>query len=339
MSQYVFQELNEGEIFDPLQISPATPFTQAAFYGDWQKGLGRQVKRFVVKKGSETVAYFQIIRYPLFRGKNYFYVPYGPVTKDTSGAFLSELKEELVKITAGENAVFARLDFTPSIPAETLSQFFTKSKLSTYHSAYFQPRTEWFLPLERSEDEILMAMHEKTRYSVRLAERKEIKTEIISGGFEKYFERFYELMSETAKRDGFSLHPRKYYEAIFESLPNIKDAYLSLAKFGEKILAMNLIIPYGKTANFVFGGLVNDERNRMPSHAAHFAGIRHAKSLGLGFYNFGAVVGNKTDKSWQGLSDFKKKFGGQEMKHSEFHDVVVNPFWYHLYNFRKWLKR
>jgi hypothetical protein len=36
---------------------------------------------------------------------------------------------------------------------------------------------------------------------------------------------------------------------------------------------------------------------------------------------------------------FKKKFGGKEIAHSDFFDVVVNPFWYHLYNFRKRIKK
>ena len=38
------------------------------------------------------------------------------------------------------------------------------------------------------------------------------------------------------------------------------------------------------------------------------------------------------------LTTFKKKFGGREIVHSDFYDVVVKPLWYRLYNFRKRVK-
>src|SRR3990167_3154477 len=174
MKQFELREIGDDENFNPSNLCDDVPFTQASFYGDWQKSLGRPVKRFLVYSDKEVVAYFLLIKYPLLFGKSYFYIPYGPVTKDFSEDFFANLKQELKRIAKAENSVFVRLDFTPLATSETLSKFFTKAPLYTYHSAYFQPRTEWFLSLEKSENEILVAMHEKTGYSIRLAERKEI---------------------------------------------------------------------------------------------------------------------------------------------------------------------
>jgi len=339
MKQFRFQEIGQNDVFDQTTICENTPFTQASFYGDWQKNLGRTVKRFLVYGDEEIVAYFQLIKYPLLLGKSYLYIPYGPVVKDFSENFFTNLKQELSRIAKTEGAVFVRLDFTPKVSNDTLSKFFTKAPIFTYHSAYFQPRIEWFLDLNKSENELLMAMHEKTRYSIRLAERKEITAEIITRDFKIYFDIFYKLMAETANRNGFSLHYKKYYENIFQTLHRA-NSYLSIARYGQKILAIDLIIVFGKTANYVFGGSSNDERNRMPTYLAQWKAICYARQLNCANYNFGGIsIENQTYKGWEGLTLFKRKFGGREVKHSDFFDVVANPFWYLLYNIRKSIKK
>ena len=34
-----------------------------------------------------------------------------------------------------------------------------------------------------------------------------------------------------------------------------------------------------------------------------------------------------------------QNFGGQEIIHSDLFDIIVQPFWYRLYNFRKFIKQ
>ncbi|MDP3661725.1 MAG: peptidoglycan bridge formation glycyltransferase FemA/FemB family protein [bacterium] len=336
---FSIKELMVEERFEPLDLYVDAAFTQAEFYGAWQKSLGRTVRRFLISEHNEPIAYFQLVTYPLFFGKNYLYAPYGPVSKvPLSKELLSFLREQILKIAQSENAVFVRLDFTPA-PYDPLllKEFFTKSPRATYRSANFQPRAEWFLGLDKTENELLMAMHEKTRYSIRLAERKGVTSEIIGADFGKYFDSFYDLMCETAKRDGFHLHEKEYYKNIFQSV-NSQNAFLSVAKYQDRILAVNLIIVYGKTAHYVFGGLANAERNLMSAYAAQWAAICHAKTLGCAHYNFGGVAVGKTYKGWGGLTAFKQKFGGMQIVHADFYDVVANRFWYLVYCFIKTIK-
>lgn len=341
MSAFVFQEIKKNESFDPLVICPETPFTQARFYGEWQEKMSREVKRFIVLDGQKAVAFFQLIRYPLLWNKSYFYAPYGPITKDFSEQFLESLKRQLERIAKESKAVFVRLDFTPPIENDEqknrLAKFFTKAPFYTYRSAHFQPRAEWFLALNKSEDQLLKEMHEKTRYAVRLAGKKGVKTEIVSHDFEKYFSVFYELMLTAAKRNGFWLHDKSYYQNIFQNL-RPDNGYLVVARYEEKILAMNLVVLYGRVANYVFGGSSNERRNLMPTYLSHWRAIGRAKKLGAIYYNFGGISFKNIYKNMDGLTVFKKKFGGVEKRHSDFFDVVAQPFWYQLYNFRKLIK-
>lgn len=337
MKQFSVRELSGNESFDLQRLCDSAPFTQASFYGDWQKNLGRRVRKFLVSGGDTVVAYFQTITYPLALGKNYLYIPYGPITTDTSHDFFAALKEELKRIGEQEHAVFVRLDFTPPVQSEILSQFFTAAARTTYQGAYFQPRAEWFLDVNKSEDDLLSAMHEKTRYAIRIAERKEITTEIVTEHFEKYFDAFYALMAQTAKRNGFYLHPKEYYRHIFHSLP--PHSYLSVARYGEQILAIDFVIAFSGIAHYVFGASSDQEKNRMPTYAAQWGAIRHATQHGCITYNFGGITTDHMPvRGWEGLTRFKKNFGGREVIHSDFFDVVINPLWYWLYVIRKRIK-
>ncbi len=341
MNPFIFRELEKNEPFDPLTLYPKAPFTQAQFYGQWQVSLGREVKRVVVLSEGKEVAYFQLIKYPLLLGKSYFYIPYGPITKDFSADFFANLKKELIRMALVANAVFVRLDFTPPIKGDEskklLARIFTRSSPWTYQSAYFQPRTEWFLNLDKTEDQLLKEMHKGTRYSIHLARRKGITTEIVTSNFGKYFEIFYELTTGTAKRNGFSLHHKTYYQNIFNHLQS-GNAYLSIARYGEKILVIKLIIRYGQIANCIFSGSSNDHRDLRPTYLVQWAAICQAKKLGHNFYNFGGIASNKIYQGWEGLTIFKKNFGGMEIVHSDFFDVITQSLWYHLYNLRKLVK-
>jgi len=340
MTNFKFQEVTEGESYDPSSLCKDVSFTQAGFYGDWHISVGRTVKRFLVYRNQEVVAYFLFIKCPLLFGKSYLYIPYGPVIKDFSADFFAALQRELYRLAKRENAVFVRLDFTPPVATSHLSKFFTRVSLHSRYSAFFQPRREWFLNLEKSADELLAAMHEKTRYSIRLAERKGVTAEIVTRDFDRYFDIFYELMSATAERNGFSLHQKSYYKNIFRNL-SATNAYLSIAKYEEKILCVYLIVIYGRTAHYLYGGSSTQERNRMPTYSAHWMAIMHAKQFHCKYYNFGGI-GEENDllnKKMTTLTFYKKRFGGFEVTHSDFFDVVVQPLWYRLYNFRKYLKR
>lgn len=340
MKKYEFRELGSDEVFDPGTIYKNTPFTQADFYGKWQNSEGRTAKRFLAYLQGRVVAYFQIIKYPLIKDKSYLYIPYGPVTNDSSSDFLLSFKEKITEITKESRAIFTRIDFSPKVDNELLTKYFKKSTLYTYHSAYFQPRFEWFLNLKKSKEELLEDTHSDTRYSIRTAQKREVEVKIISEDFNKYFEDFYNLMNIAAKRNKFNLHPKKYYKEIFDSLSKIKDSYLSVATYNGKILIVDVIIVSSGIANYVFSGSSNEERNRFPSYLAIWGAICRAKDLDCNYFNFGGISpeGNSSYKGWDGLTKFKKKFGGEEIKHSDFFDVVINPFWYHIYNIRKYIK-
>ncbi len=361
-------EIKHKAEYNPLLISKQTPFTQAWFYGEWQEMMSRKVRRFEVKKDSEVIGFFQVIKYELPFSNNLLYIPHGPVFRlvrqsfsdggslGEGGAplfqnFLNEFRKKLLTITKEENAIFARFDlYLPSSNPPTggeggliINKYFHKVPFYAYNSVYFQPKYEWVLNIDKPESELLGNMHPKNRYNIHLAENKGVAIEIIENDFEKYFEDFYSLMKKTAKRNNFKLHPKVYYRNILKNCEENKNAFLILARYGDpsnkigasKILAINLILLFGETAYFVFGGSSDEYKNLMSPHLSHWQGIIEAKNRGYKFYNFGGIGAD--GKHWEGISRFKKGFGGQLFEYSDSYDLVLKPFWYRLYNLRKWV--
>lgn len=335
---FSFRELGEKEIFDPVSLCEESSFTQAKFYGDWQKKLGRAVKRFVISHNDDPLVYFQLIKYPLFGKHSCLYLPYGPVFKEYSPELVRFLFAQIKRITRKENAVFARIDPTPRNTDEEklFAQLFKKAAFYTYHSSYYQPRKEWHLDIRQNDTQLLQDMHKNTRYSVRLAEKRGVEVEIITSHFADYFENFYALMQETAGRNKFRLHPKQYYEAIFETLEKDSTSYLVIARYQKKILVIDVMIAFGTIMNYVFGTSSNEHRETLPSYMAQWEAIQYAKKLGYQRYNFGGISLGE-NKNWEGLSLFKRRWGGYIVKHSEFYDVIVQPFWYQVYVARKFL--
>lgn len=341
-------ELGESDIFDPLSLSASAPFTQSPTYKTWQTNLGRKVSRFVIKKNARLIGFFQVIHFNLPFGKSFLYCPYGPLLTEISEEIVGGLKKFLMETYRDCGVVFIKLDFSVEQMAleknaGVFEKFFKKSPKIMHRSAYVQPRAEWYLDITDSNETIIKRCHEKTRYLIRLSERKGVTSEIIEKDFSKHFEQFYTLLSGTAQRNGFSLHPKEYYRNIFNSLDLGKNsaetnntAFLSVTKFEDEILVMNLIVRFGDTAHFIFGGSSDTQRNLSPSHLAQWSAICHAQKIGCTKYNFGGIETNDgTHKNWEGLSSFKRKFGGYEVAHNHCYDIIIEKPWYFIYILRK----
>jgi lipid II:glycine glycyltransferase (peptidoglycan interpeptide bridge formation enzyme) len=270
-------------------------------------------------------------------GKYIWYAPYGPVVIKTQKGLSDFFGEICQKVLEEKGGVFLRIDATPFDKANSffpLGFLVPNPKLKSMSP--IQPRLEWTLDVEKDSKELLAKMHEKTRYSIRLAEKKGVEVIVEDKDFIKYFEIFYSLMTSTAKRNKFSLHAKNYYESVFEYLSKNGGGYLVLTKHENDFLASHFVGVFAGTAYYLFGGTSDEKKNLCGPYLAHWAGILRAKREGLKFYNFGGVEEAKEKGgSWQGITTFKKKFGGETIRHAELLDMVKSKFWYKAIAFAK----
>ena len=325
------REIHNSSEYNPLSIDKNALFTQAWFYGEWQEAMGRKVRRFEMRNNSETVGYFQVIKYPLLFGKNILYIPHGPVVKAANDEHqIKEFSKILTHIATEENAIFVRFD-----SRFHNSNYGSKVPLYAHHSVYFQPKCEWVLDIDKPENELLGDMPKDSRYDIRYAENKGVKVEILDNNLINYIDDFYSLMGKTAQRGNFNLHPKKYYENILINCEKNNNAFFVVANHNSNIVVINFVLIFGETAYVVFGGSDDRFKHLRAPRLVYWRGMIEAKNRGCKFYNFGAVSPDSGYESYEGISEFKKGFGGKMLEHPDSYDLVIEPFWRWLYILRK----
>lgn len=324
----VVESNNKGSWNDLIVGRPLSLFTQSWEWGELQESLGRKIWRLELRENNEMIGVAQIIKYPLPFGKKFLYIPRGPVFKEkyqksAGEEFIEYLKDLALK----EKAIFVRMD-------SDLGGELKAAPKEAYRSAITQPKKEWMIDLSLSESDLLSQMHEKTRYNIRLAQKKGVAAKVYVGNdLKNQLENFFNLLKETAQRDKFYLHPMAHYQKIIDIFGDKIE--LAAAEYEGKILAAGLILFFGNTVTYLYGGSSNENRNMMAPYAMHWQAIRRAKERGCKWYSFGAV--NDTDLV--SVTRFKQGFGGEAIDFGGSYDMIINPLWYFLYNTARKIKK
>ncbi len=95
-----------------------------------------------------------------------------------------------------------------------------------------------------------------------------------------------------------------------------------------------LFLIYGNEVLSLYGGSLAKLMQFQSAYSTHFAGIKYAVEHHYKKYNFYGITGDfRPENSLYGLYLFKKSFGGTVVELIGEFDLIVNPFWYHAYNF------
>lgn len=159
---------------------------------------------------------------------------------------------------------------------------------------------------DKTEEELMAAFAQKTRYNLRLSGRKGVVVKLCG---EESLADFAGLMQETGARDGFIVRNEDYFRTMLRSLG--EDARLYMAYWEDKPIAGTLAIHYGNKVWYLYGASSNEHRNVMPNYQLQWAMIRWALEKKCDIYDFRGVSGDLTpDNPLYGLYLFKKGFGG-----------------------------
>jgi lipid II:glycine glycyltransferase (peptidoglycan interpeptide bridge formation enzyme) len=275
----------------------------------------------------------QIVELPLPLGRKYWFCPKGPILARGAWQIANSFTDELKNMAKGAGAVFLRMEpgivASLSVPRNDENKTVIASPstlLGAKQSPHdINPRATSIVDLSQTEEELLAAMHQKTRYNIRVAEKHGVSVgpwSMVHGSFD----RIWELFDQTAKRDRFRLHPRGYYEKQIK-IPGIE---VFGAEHEDKLLAAAIIIFFGDTATYLHGASSNEMRNVMAPHALHWAIIKRAKESGMKYYDLWGISDDQKS-GWAGITRFKRGFGGADVSAPGTFDLPVNKFWYSVY--------
>jgi lipid II:glycine glycyltransferase (peptidoglycan interpeptide bridge formation enzyme) len=278
-------------------------FLQSAEWEEFQKSIGRNVWRI----GGALV-----IRHDLPFGMNYFYCP-RPVNYE----FL-RITDALKAIVSQEKPIFLKIDPVSEIQ---------NSKFKIKNSQAIQPRKTAIINLSKSEEELLRAMHEKTRYNIRLAAKKGVEFKIYDSKSKNEFDKFWALLGATSKRDRFSTHKKYYYEKLLAIRSVAFSNELFFAEYRGEILAAALVNFYGDGATYLHGASSGSHREVMAPAFLHWGIIQEAKKKGFKYYDLWGI----DEKKWPGVTRFKLGFGGEIIEYPSSFDIIYSPIWYQIY--------
>ena len=328
---YTWQETTNQEVFDTNIPGVNNPLLQSYRYGVWQETFGKTVRRFCLYQNETLIGKIQFIQYPFGTRGHYWYAPYGPVITDVNTE-TEKLIDAIRETVTTPETIFIRID------AAATSTGWRRIPKLLEHTSTLQPRREWYIDATQPEEKILAEMHQKTRYNIRLAEKKGLMVTHYDRPIER-FEQFYELQEKTSLRNHFTLHPRKYYETIIRDVSEQGIGTILEVTYNDTLLASHLLIRHADTTHYLFGGSGDLYKELMPSYLAQWRGIQYAHSHNTQ-YNMGGIS-NPTDTKdkLDALTHFKTRFGGYEIVHTNTSDYVIKPYLYYLYLMRALVKK
>lgn len=307
-------------------------------WGDFLAGLPRRVWRLVVENESEWLGVLFLMSTSVSLGLKTLESPRGLALKNGLNSEDQEKALELLlkkvdTLAREEKAVQFQLD--PLSSDFNLCNIFKKFGLRKVQ-INSQPRHTLLLDLTKSEDELLNGLSQKTRYNLRLAQKKGVKVSLDNTRLEE----FYALFQKTGQRQKIRLFSRAYFEKLLQ-LPFVK---LYLAQVNGQYVAASIVVSWNNTATYLFGGSDYKYRAVMASYLLQWQAIQDAKAQGCVVYDFWGVAPQDAagrERNWQGITRFKQGFA-PETPMTEYlgaYEKVFRPFQLKFYRFVRRLRR
>ena len=310
---------------------PGAHILQSGAWGDLKSRFSWRVLRVRV---GDCGAQVLIKRLPL--GFSIGYVPKGPLGQDWQG-WISDIQEYL----RGNGLQFLKIEPDCWEDDEHLERMPNAEWVVS--SASIQPRRTIIIILEGGAEAVLARMKQKTRYNIRLSQKKGVEVRPSND-----FDCFYDLMKITGQRDDFGIHKREYYTAIRDLFPNHM-VQLFLASYQGEVLGGIMVFRHGSRAWYFYGASSNDSRNLMPTYLLQWHGILWAIESGCKTYDLWGIPDydeqslehnflERSDGLW-GVYRFKRGFGGQVRRAASAVDIVYSRWRYRLYRLFRRISR
>lgn len=285
-----------------------------------------------------------------FRGiikASILYLPKGPLLDWTNETLRNRVLNDLQAFAKEQKAIFIKMDpdvelgrGVPGDEGDVIDQngqtVMTELKRRgwSYASDQIQFQNTVLIDLHATEEEMLARMKPKTRYNVRLAEKKGVSLRV---GTLEDLPMLYKMYAETSVRDGFVIRDEEYYLTVW---PTFMRAAISgqpsavplIAEVDGEAVAAIFLFMFGKKAYYVYGMSRNAHREKMPTYLLQWEAMKIAKSKGCDVYDlWGAPeVFDESDSMW-GVYRFKEGLGGEVVRTLGAYDFAPNKLLYKLY--------
>lgn len=346
-----FAVQNSSEWNTLVSSLPHAHLLQSWEWGEFKSRYGWSARRLLWNDANgRPAAAAQILRRALgFLTANIrlpisiLYLPKGPLLNWADAALRRRVLADLEALARRERAIFVKVD--PDLPlavglpgSDHLNATGAAATSDLRHRAWqlssepIQFSNTSVLDLRCSEAELLAGMKQKTRYNVRLAEKKGVRVRS-NPGSRADLDLLYRLYAETSVRDGFMIRAADYYRDVWGSFMDAGLAQPLIAEVEAEPVSGLILFTFARTAWYMYGMSRAIHREKMPNHLLQWEAIRWAKAHGCETYDFWGAPDefHERDPMW-GVWKFKEGFGGQVVRYIGAWDYVPSPLLYWLYS-------
>ncbi|NPV77249.1 MAG: peptidoglycan bridge formation glycyltransferase FemA/FemB family protein [Anaerolineae bacterium] len=327
-----------------LSVLPGAHILQTWEWAEVKEIYGwRKIPLVWRKPGKEVGATAMVLLRALPRLKlNILYVPRGPVLNWEDRELREEVLFDLVQLAIRERAIFIKVDGEiitgygePGLPESRKNvvggQIVDWLRLHGWQKSDEQiqfANTIW-VNLKESEEEILARMKQKTRYNIRLAQKKGVKVRL--GNLEDLIT-LYKMYAETSVRDGFVIRSWDYYRNVWEKFYRAGMMDALIAEVDEKPVAGLILFYFAGRAWYLYGMSTQAHREKMPNYLLQWEAMKHARAKGCSIYDlWGAPTDFCAEDVLWNVYRFKDGFSGEVICTAGAWDYPVHRRMYMLY--------
>jgi lipid II:glycine glycyltransferase (peptidoglycan interpeptide bridge formation enzyme) len=336
-------EAGEPAWNDLIANLPGAHLLQTREWGEIKRGNGWQPAPWVWREtgGQVAGAAMTLVR-GVFKGLSVLYVPKGPLLDWSATRLRRQALSDLVDLGRRSGAIFVKIDpdvvVGTGIPGETNAQASAVGQavmedLRTggwrFSDEQVQFRNTVLIDLTPDLDRLLANMKQKTRYNIRLAERKGVT---VRTGATADLPLLYQMYAETARRDDFVIRDESYYLSLWTTMLAAGLAEPLLAEVDGEPVAGVVIFRFAGRAWYMQGMSRPAHREKMPNYLLQWEAMLRAKASGCTVYDLWGAPDEfvESDPLW-GVYRFKEGLGGQVSRGLGAWDLPIKPLAYRLY--------
>jgi peptidoglycan pentaglycine glycine transferase (the first glycine) len=326
---------------------PGAHVLQSWEWGECKARFGWSVeRRFWERENSKVAAAAQILRRTVRIGPLtavVIYLPKGPLLDWRDGEVCGAVLSDLERIARKESAIQLKIDpdlivgsydpdtgKSPSGPAGEATLGLLGRRGWRFSDEQVQFRNTVLLDIRPEEEALLSAMKQKTRYNIRLAQKRGVTVRPGSAGDLPQLARMY---AETAARDGFVIRSEEYYLDVWGAMLRAGRAQPLIAEVDGLPVSALILFHFAGRGWYFYGMSRSMHREKMPNHLLQWEAIRWLRARGCTDYDLWGAPDEfaENDPMW-GVFQFKLGFGGEVMRSAGAWDYPASPARYAVYH-------
>lgn len=285
---------------------PAANLLQSFAWGEVQGRAGWDIHRLEIPTTEGLLPLSAQVTGSGVPGFSRIYVPRGPVCAASDIAAFEAVALALTEL--GEKVRAAVLEVEVPWSADEIPP--GHPWLGWAAARPRQPLATVMVDLRPQPEAILGQFREKTRYNVRLAQRRGV---VINE--EATLAQLIACVEATEARQRIHLPSPEHLELVAEKLG--RAARILTAEVDGEVVAAILTAAFAEEATYLYGGATGRHRERMPNQLLQWRAMLRARDEGGHHYDLWGIPENDDPQHpWRGLAQFKLGFGGEQVRYA-----------------------